>query len=181
MDRPPVFEPQARRGDLTVRLIDDANPDIADQHFIIEQDRARGRRITVASAEDIAEAMLEHIERLLPRVTGHRLAAHVEDLPKIVDAVRMVGMLVGPDHRIERPDACRQQLPAHIGSGIDQNRGRIALDEDRRARTPVAWLVGIARAPIAPDTRHARRRTAAEDDQLHAVAFPNNLKKLRPV
>ena len=43
------------------------------------------------------------------------------ELPQIVDAVAMVGMVVGPDHRLDVADLGVEQLLAQVRAGVDQD------------------------------------------------------------
>ena len=79
----------------------------------------------------------------------------IEDLPQIIDAVDMVGVVVGPDDRIHRGDIGSEELRAHVGTGVDQDARPLMLDQQRRARAPISRLGGIARSPIVADPRHA--------------------------
>ena len=78
------------------------------------------RRIAVAAEEDIAEADLELRHRLGESVAGYRRVPGMEDLPDIVDAVAMIGMVVGPQDRIDVEDIRVEQLLAHVGRSIDE-------------------------------------------------------------
>ena len=75
----------------------------------------------------------------------------------------------------------RQQLFAHVGAAVDQQHLATGFDQDGCSSAPVAWLGGVARAPVIPDPRHASRGPAAENSQLHAVARENNRKKFAVV
>ena len=57
---------------------------------------------------------------------------------KIVDAVKMVGMRMGHDNRVEAADLGVEQLLAHIGRGVDQHGLTATFDEDRGASAAVA-------------------------------------------
>ncbi len=96
-------------------------------------------------------------------------AVDIEDA-QLVDAMGVVGMLMGAEHGIERVDAARQHLLAQIRRGIDQDARcarpcPAALEQQRAAQAPVARLLGIAGAPLIADARHAARRSAAQDGQ----------------
>ena len=67
-----------------------------------------------------------------------------------------------------RSDLGREQLLAKVRSAIDEHSLAGAFDQDRGAQAWIARLVGIALAPVVPDLRHAGRRPAAENPDLHA-------------
>ena len=55
----------------------------------------------------------------------------LRDLPQIVDAVAMVGMVVSDDHPVDVDQIRRQQLFAQIRPAIDQQPLAAAFDQDR--------------------------------------------------
>ena len=85
------------------------------------------------------------------------------ELPQIVDAVAMIGMVVGPDHRVDVGDVGVEQLVAQVGPGVDEDPRLLRVDQDRDAAAGVPRLGGIALAPVVADPRDARGRAAAED------------------
>ena len=74
-----------------------------------------------------------------------------EETAQVVDAVGVVGVLVGEEHRVEAVDLGVKQLLAQIGRGIDQDAGDAAavtpLDQQRG---PPAAVLGIFRIADAP-------------------------------
>src|SRR5688572_1688691 len=105
----------------------------------------------------------------------------VRDMSQVIDAVAVVGMIMGDDHPFQVRDVRRQQLLPHIGTAIDQQPLAVAVDQDRRAGAAVLWLMGIAVAPVISNPRHAGRSPAAENSYFHSAAFPNRWKKLAVV
>ena len=99
------------------------------------------------------------------------------DRAQIVDAMGLVGMLVGEKHRVDMIDLGIDQLLAQIGRGVDHDPRRALrrrpFDQQRTAAAAVFRIVGIACAPAERGPRHAGRRSAAENGQRqrHAVAF----------
>ena len=80
----------------------------------------------------------------------------------------MIAVRVSDDDAGELLDLRGEQLLPKVGPAIDQHALAGALDQDRGAQARVARLGGIALAPLVPDLRHAGRRAAAEDPDLHA-------------
>ncbi len=78
---------------------------------------------------------------------------------QIVDAMGLVGMLVGEEHRIETVDFGVDQLLAQIGRGVDHDAGDAVagtlLHQQRTAAAAVFGIVGIAAAPAERRARHA--------------------------
>ena len=64
---------------------------------------------------DILRGRLVQIDRNAPALVQHHRA-------EIVDAVGLVGVLVGQEHRVDMIDPGVDQLLAQIGRGVDQTR-----------------------------------------------------------
>src|SRR3546814_14647004 len=91
----------------------------------------------------------------------------------------VIRVLVCPDDGVDLADARVEQLQPHIGAGVDKNTEAAERYHDRRAAAQIAWIVGIALTPVVADPRHARRRSATQDSQLHKtrdVMAPTCLK-----
>ena len=142
---------------------------------------ARDRGILAAAwcLEAVAEA---GAQRQRGRLVGPDvdLAAVVdEQRPQIVDAVGMVGVLMGEQDAVQPVDLGVQKLFAQVRRAVDQNArhavGAGALDQERAAAPAVFRVVRVAIAPANADARHAHGRPAAEDGegQTHAAA-PNS-------
>jgi hypothetical protein len=120
-------------------------------------------------------------QRLLrrPVCPDRQAAAGVEhDLPQVIDAMHMVRMRMGIDNRIKCADPGIQQLLAHVRRGVDQNACcsiiGAALHQQRAAATAVFRICWVTVAPIVAQSRHAARRTAAqncEGQSGHQAAF----------
>ena len=99
------------------------------------------------------------------------------DGTQIVDAVGLVGVLMGQEHRIDVVDIGVDQLLAQVGRSVDHDPRRALvrhpLDQQRTAAAAISRVVGIAGAPAERRTRHAGGGTTAEDRQRqrHAAAF----------
>ena len=113
------------------------------------------------------------------------MAAGMTEGTQLVDAVAVVGVLVGIEDGVQPGDAGIEELaragPARYRSG---SSCRPALP----APTPAgagSSIVRVAVAPIAGDQRDAARSAAAEDGDLHAepagLALANSRKKLAVV
>src|SRR5688500_14918958 len=90
-------------------------------------------------------------------------------------------MVVCPDHGVDMRNPRIEQLHAKVGRCVDQDPGTVGFDKDGHATTGIAWLGGIAAAPVIPDPRHARRCPAAKDRYLHAPTLLNSVRKLAVV
>ncbi len=149
---------------------------------MVVQDRrivAAGKRL-----EAIGEARAELIAGRLVEIDLDPAVPVVSDHAQIIDAVRVVGMVVGIEHAVDPPDAEIEKLLAQIGRRIDQNARRAGLanllHQDRASPAPVLGVVGIASAPMIADARHAAGGAAAENRELsklmrrsHAPAAPS--------
>ncbi len=147
--------PEGQRLDRAARA-----PDLdrlAGDDLVASQNRrvvAAGRRIEAigeARAEQLAGGRVEiHIDAATP-IERH--------LAQIVDAVRMIGVVVGIEHAIDPTCARVKQLLAKVRRGIDQDRGltarAVAFDQQRAAPAPILRILGIACTPMIADPRHA--------------------------
>src|SRR6201995_2201301 len=104
---------------------------------------------------------------------------------EIVDAMGLVGMLMGEKHRIDVVDLGIDQLLAQVGRGIDHDPRhaplRSPLDQERAAAAAVSGVVRIAFAPAERRARNAGGGAAAEDcqGQRHAATGAGTLEKKR--
>ena len=98
---------------------------------------------------------------------------------QIVDAVKLVGMVVGDEDAVQMRGPRIDQLLAHVRRGVDQHRGfamgRMPPHQDRAAPPPVLRLGRIAGAPIAgavrpADARHAARGAGAQNGDFQMIA-----------
>lgn len=124
-------------------------------------------------------------------------AAHVHgNHAKIVESVKLVGMVMRDEHGIEMRDACVDQLLAHVGRRVDKHRCDAGvgfpLDKNGAAPSSVLKVRRIAGAPIAgtirsADARYATRRAATENRDVKMIAhvggttLANSRKKLAVV
>jgi len=122
---------------------------------------AHDRRIIAAGRrhEAIAEALEERLGGRLVEIDRDALAPVDEQAAQVVDAVGVVGVLVGIEHGVEPIDVSVEQLLAQIGRRIDQDAGDAgagaALDQKRGAAPTVLGIVRIAVTPAKRRTRHA--------------------------
>jgi hypothetical protein len=76
------------------------------------------------------------------------------DLPKVVDPVAVIGMVVSDNDPINVSQPGNQQLFAKVRPAIHQQLLTSAFDEDRRSGAPVSRFGGIAVAPVVADPRN---------------------------
>ena len=77
---------------------------LAQHHVAVDRHGFEHGRIKRRSFKGIGEALAKPAQRFRARMERHRAAQMVRNLPKIVDAMAMVGMVVGDDHPIDRGD-----------------------------------------------------------------------------
>jgi hypothetical protein len=114
-----------------------------------------------------------------------------DDGAEIVDAMGLVGMLMGQEHRIDVIDIGVDQLLAQVGRGVDHDARRAVgagpLDHQRAAAPAVLGVARIARTPAESRPGNAGGRAAAENCQCqtHAATgcgtFENKRKKFSVV
>ena len=146
--------------------------------------------------EAIGEALPELLSGQLVVIHGNPPPPVIGHHAQIIDAVGMVGMVMGEKHAVEPADAHVQQLLAEVRRAVDEHIGRalfaFPLHQHRAAPPPVLRVCRIARAPDVADTGHAAGRAAAEDGELERHAedgidaaergtFLNRRKKLSVV
>lgn len=143
-------------------LVDEVDCGTANPKLVDDLDRLDHRRVEAGTGKRIGKARLQPVENVGPRVERDWAAA-LGDRAQLVDAVAMVGVIVGDDHRVDVANAGVEQLASKIGPAIDQQAFPAAIDQQSAAASPVARFVGIAIAPLRSDPRNARGRAAAED------------------
>jgi hypothetical protein len=120
------------------------------------------------SFKGIGKAMFQTFECKWPSIAGYRLARLLENGPQIVNAMAMVGMIMGPDHRIDPVDIIIDELIPQIRRCIDQNARSRAFYQDRDTASPVFRLVGITITPVIANSGHARRSPASQYRQFQS-------------
>ena len=135
---------------------------------------AAGRRL-----EAIAEPGVHHRRGLFVEIDVDQSPLFEVQRAQVVDAVGVVGVLVGVEDGVDPIDLGIEKLLAQIGRRVDQDPGDAAgvvtLDQERRAAAPVFRIVGIAGAPAQRRPRHAGGGSAAENSefQRHAAGAPS--------
>ena len=107
------------RGNAAVWLIDKADRGLPQKHRIQKLDRLCDRSVKAPAPENIAEAFLQAFEDVRTRVERYRPSQDLLDRAKLIDAVTMVGMIVGYDDAVERRNVCCEQLLAQVRTAID--------------------------------------------------------------
>src|SRR5215471_11514382 len=98
---------------------------------------------------------------------------------QLVDAVAVVGMVVGIEDGVEARDAGVEELQPQVRRGVDKDDGAALLHQHGYAPPPVARIGRIAVTPVSVDQRHAAGAAAAEDRHLHAGTGERALVKRR--
>src|SRR5215470_3714117 len=154
----------------------------------LDQGRPKDRIVEIVlRLEAVAKAAHQDLLRAPVGPALDRSLAQREGT-QVVNAVRLVRMLMGPDHRVDPFDFGIEQLGAQVGRGIHQDGPALALDQDGAAAALVARIGGIGSAPLTlaalpARPRHAARSAAAQDRHPHALrsALANSRKKLSVV
>lgn len=92
------------------------------------------------------------------------LLSHDDERPHLVDSMRVIGMRMGEQDRVEPVDAAIEQLAAQIGRHVDEDlrlAAVCAFDKDRATSAPVLGIFRVAGAPALADARNAAGRAAA--------------------
>lgn len=96
----------------------------------------------------IAQPAFEHIfepgQKNIPRRPGSvaidRSPHDVKDLPQIIDAMRMVGMIMCIKHCVEPGNICAQKLFSQVRAGIQEYEMPLGFDEYRNPAAAVARI-----------------------------------------
>src|SRR5262245_4111341 len=128
-----------------------------------------GRRL-----ETIAEAGAQHLRSPFVEIDVDPPPPTDEERAQVVNAVGVVRVLVGEEHRVKPVHLGVEKLLAQIRRGIDQNTGDAGpiapLHQQRRAPAAVSGVARIARAPAQRGARNATRGTGAEDREARRHA-----------
>jgi hypothetical protein len=89
--------------------------------------------------------------------------------PNIIDAMRVIGMIMCKKHRINSIKSSCEHLFSMVRRSIDDDNGFAMgpcfLEKYRAATTPVFGIIRIARAPTRYRSRDATGRAASENGQ----------------
>jgi hypothetical protein len=104
--------------------------------------------------EDVSEGAGRIIERSLGPVYRDRRFPPQREHPQVVDAVDVVGVLVGVEHGVKPVHTFAHQLEAQLGRGVDQESRIAGLDDRGGPAAPVPGVGGSAHGAPAPDLGH---------------------------
>ena len=127
--------------------------------------RLQDRRIGTARwrREAIAEARTHRLPDRIVHIDRNAPARAQRQGPQVIDAMRVVGVVVRVDDGVDCAHLRGQQLLAQIGRRVDENCRRpvwtLPLHEAGAAPSPVLGVGRIARAPVL-DRCAERRRTS---------------------
>ena len=116
-----MIEAHPGRFNVAVQLRERSDAQITQHYRLFEIMSRAGCRIAGGAEEHIVKARFQHREcrRAGPHVD--RAPHGVKDLAQIIDAMGVIGMIMGDDHGIKVRDPGRQQLFAAIRPAIDQH------------------------------------------------------------
>ena len=99
------------------------------------------------------------------------MAVNIVQRADIVQAARMVPVVVGEENRVQMADTFPEHLLAEIRAGIDQDRPSGKFYEDGAAQAIVPRVLRPAHCAGAADDGYALRRPGAQKCQpcLHIV------------
>src|SRR5262249_12579889 len=97
-----------------------------------------------------------------------------EERTQVVNAMGVVRVLVGEEHRVKPVHLGVEKLLAQIGRGVDQHPGDASpvapFHQERRPPPPVYGVARIARPPAQRGAWTATRGTGAEDREARRHA-----------
>src|SRR5215813_2972810 len=125
----------------------------------------------------ISESERQNPPSRLVRIDVYGPVMRYEQRAQIIDAMDVVGMLVGIEHTVERIDVGVEELFAQVRRGIDQHAGlgavrSRAIDQNRATSAPVLGVAGVTSPPPRSGPRNASGKAAAQnrDRKRHAAA-----------
>ena len=180
-----MIKAHAGRFNVAVQLRERGDEEIAQHHRRFEIMGRAGCGIAGGAEEHIIKARFQHRECCGVGPHVHRAAHGMEDLAQIINAMGVIGMIMGDDHRIKVRHPGRQQLFAAIRPAIDQHGLAGGLNQYGDAAAAVLRVFRVAQAPVPcpirpADPWHTAGCSAAEDGDLHA-AFVKSAWKLAVV
>src|SRR5262249_29944653 len=150
-------------------------------------------RIVAALRRDEAVGEPRHdvLGGRLVEIDGNSTALMQHHRPQIVDAMGLIGVLMGEIHGVDVIDVRIDQLLAQVGRGVDHDPRRTVragpFDQQRATAAAIFGILGIAGAPAERRTGDAGGGAAAKDRerQCHAAmavgTFENRRKKFSVV
>ncbi len=152
-----------------------------------QRQRVADRRIGALPLEHIAEPSHQPLVGIGVHVAGRAPALADPEGAQVVDAVGLVGVVVGVEHRVHAADAGRGGLLAELRRGVDHHGGLggpvdvgAAAHQHRAAGAAVPRIGRVAHAPVAVRTRHAAGGPAAQDGELQRRAHGLGIRSNRP-
>jgi len=97
----------------------------------------------------IAEAMANFLDNLSGAENTHGLAADAVDFAQVIDAVKVIGVRVGVQHKIEVTEVMIQKLNAQIGRGVYNQLQALVFHVGSNPHSAVFGVGGIAFAPAS--------------------------------
>jgi hypothetical protein len=90
--------------------------------------------------------------------------------PDVVEAVRVIGVVVCEEHGVDVGDPGGDQLQPQLRRRINEQPRPLVLDHGADPRALVARIGGTAHRAAAADLRNAETRAGAEEGQLHTIS-----------
>jgi hypothetical protein len=123
-------DPHSQRCNSTMRLIDESENRPCQLHRFLDWNRIENRRIKRRSFKGISEPLDEAPQRFGPRVKRYGPLKPVCYLPKVIDAMAMIGVIVGDDDMVDRRHIGREQLLPEVRPAVDQQLLAPAFDQN---------------------------------------------------
>lgn len=156
-----------------MRLVHELDVCVSDRQLFLRNPPVDHRRVETGACERVAETASQRVKHIGSSVKGHRSVA-LRNRPKLIDAVAMVGVIMGNDNGIHFSDTGSQKLRPDVRPTIDEEPFSIAFQQQAAAQTAISRLIWIAFAPVGSDPGDTGRRAAAEDRQFQlGLALPN--------
>ena len=110
-----MTEAKAGRIDFAMRLIGASDVYVTNPQPVGQDAPLYRGMIALTSFERVGKAFTEQFERLAAGIAGHGTTPVMIELPHIIYAMAMVGVIMGPEDGIDVNDIGGEQLRAHVG------------------------------------------------------------------
>ena len=121
--------------------------------------------------EDVGKAACEPLQCVRWTVHLERRVPSARNRADVVEAVRVVGVIMRVEYSVDAIDSCGDELKAKLRGRVDEkSRAFVCFDKRANSVTLVSRIGRVTDSAAAADLRNTKTRSGAEERQLHASA-----------
>ena len=121
--------------------------------------------------EDVGKAARKALESVCRTIHLERCVASARDCTNVVEAVRVVGVIVRIQDSVDSIDSGRNELKAKLGRRVDEKpRPLVGFDDRANAVALVSRIGRMTDRAATANLRDTKTRSGAEERQLHSAA-----------